>query len=443
MSRNSRTFDVNDRNLGLDSLPLWGGDSAVPPRGSITGGTKYIEGVKSLKRSSNVKISDKVSKIEKLPKDMSLMPLTAGVDGLRVYVSGEVRSDVEELLNGQRQAAEIDKLGGGVGLAFSLLPPLYDAESVVKSYGAGGYAWLLDSADYEGKIARRRSVKEGFDPLPVAFFTVKQAALWRVGWRDALRQFLAWVVELFEDGAMVRPSRLDICIDFQGHDPSPVPNTQYVTKADTIRREDESGSGYLRQLSAGRSNHVRISLYRKSKDVATKGKDWQLRIWERTGAYDRELDVWRLEYQMGSEFLRERGINTLDDVIRQWAALWSYCLGWFSMRSPNLDDSNRSRWSEHEVWRGLRLWLCQGERAIAPRVKHAEQVSQRVKRSEDATVGHLTSLMHLHGDTDPLRAYERLMRSWERRREPFGDSIPVRLQKKRLSMVGLEGAAMG
>jgi hypothetical protein len=374
---------------------------------------------------------------------MSLMPLTAGVDGVRVYVSGQVRTDVEELLNGQRQAAEIDKLAGGFGLALSLLPPLYDAESVLKSYGAGGYAWLLDSEDYEGKIARRRSVKEGFDPLPAAFFTVKQAALWRVGWRDALRQLATWILGLFEDGAMIRPSRLDVCIDFQGHDPSPVPNTHYVTKADTIRREDESGSGYLRQLSAGRSNHVRVSLYRKSKDVATKGKDWQLRIWERTGAYDRQLDVWRLEYQMGSEFLRERGINTLDDVIKQWAALWSYCLGWFSMRVPNPEDSNRSRWLEHEVWRGLRMWLCQGQPAIAPRVKHAEQVSQRVKRSEDASMGHLTSLMLLHGDTDPQRTFERLRRSWERRREPFGDSVAVRLQKKRLSMVGLEGAAIG
>ncbi len=242
---------------------------------------------------------------------------------------------------------------------------------------------------------------------------------------------------------MVRVSRLDNCVDFQGHDPSPVPNTQYVTKADTIERVDESGSGYLRQLRAGRSNHIRVSLYNKTKDVVAKGKVWQAQIWDRTGAYDRKLLVWRLEYQMGSEFLRERGINTLDDVIKQWAALWSYCLGWFSMRSPNPGDSNRSRWSEHEVWRGLRLWLCQREAPIAPRVKHTEQVSQRVKRSEDATVGHITSLMHLHGDTDPLRAYERLMRSWGRRREPFGDSIPVRLQKKRLSMVGLEGAAIG
>jgi hypothetical protein len=374
---------------------------------------------------------------------MSLSPLLAGVDGIRVYVSGQIRTDVEELLNGQRQLAQLDKDIGGVGLASSLLPPLYEADSVVRAYGAGGYAWLLDSEDYEAKIARRRLVKEGFDPLPAGFFTVKQAALWRVGWREALGQLATWLADLFEEGAIVRPSRLDISTDFQGHDPSPVPNTHYVTKADLIGRLDETGSGRLRQLSAGRSNHVRVSLYDKSKDIAAKGKDWQRQLWERTGAYDPQLPVWRLEYQMGSEFLRERGINTLEDVGHKLPALWSYCLGWFSMRSPNPDDSNRSRWSEHEVWRGLRLWLCSAEPPIMPRVKQAEQVSQRVRRSEDASMGHLTSLMLLHGDTDPQRAFDRLRRSWERRREPFGDGVAARLQRKRLSMVGLEGAAMG
>jgi hypothetical protein len=350
---------------------------------------------------------------------------------------------VQELLSDRRLQAKADKELGGVGLAAALLPPLYDADAVVKSYGAGGYAWLLESEDYDGKIMRRSGLKEGFNPMPAAFFTVRQAALWRCGWREALRELGSWLLDLFEEGAIIRLSRLDGCVDFQGFDPNPVPNTQYVTRADTIRREDESGTGELRQLSAGKSNHLRASLYHKSKDVARKGKDWQREIWQRSGAYDPEQKVWRLEFQAGSEFLRERGIDSLEDAITKWAELWAYFLGWFSLRSPNPDDSNRSRWGEHEVWRGLRMFLCSAAPPVAPRVRQVEQVSMRVKRAEDATVGHLTSYMLLHADDDPERALGRLMRAWKRRREPFGDTIAGRLDRKRLTMVGLEGAALG
>ncbi len=278
--------------------------------------------------------------------------------------------------------------------------------------------------------------------MPAAFIEVHQAALWREGFREVCAEIKAWVGDLFDEDVVIRVSRLDVCCDMQGWEASGVPNTHYVTRADTIKREDETASGDLRQLSAGRSNHIRVSLYNKSKDVASKGKDWQIALWRRSGGYDATQKVYRLEYQMGSEFLRERAVDTLDDCIKKLPALWAYALGWFSLRVPSADDTNRSRWMESPVWLGLRLFLTGGEGPVAPRVTQQEQVVMRVKRSEDAAIGHLTSLMWLHGDKDLERAFDRMRRNWGKRREPFGDSIAARIEKKSLTMIGLGGAAL-
>ncbi len=461
MSRQRRTFDVGDRT-GLGDMPLFGaGESAgvaarqpdgvisggdtggKAPRGSITGVSKYLDskGSKSGEDCNFIKQNNIHRKIKK-GKNISFNLLTSGVDGLRVYVSGDVRLDVQELLEDRRLQALADKEAGGVGLATTLLPVLCGGDSVIKSYGAGGYAFLLDSEAFDGKIMRRRKLTEGFNPMPAAFFTLHQSALWRVGWREAIAELNVWIRELFEDDAIIRVSRVDICADFQGFDPNTIDHKRaFVTRADTTTSTYETGSGDLRQFAAGKSNHLRSSLYNKGKDVDTKGKTWQRVAWAKAG-YDPDAPVWRQEYQCGSDLLRERGIDDLDDLRRKLPGLWSYCLSWCSLRVPDQADSNRSRWEEHEVWYGLRLALTGMAEALQPRVTHAEQVSMRVERAENALVGHLLAHMLLHAEDDPERALGKVYRAWKRRREAFGDGIEVRMERKRLLMPGLFGAAL-
>ncbi len=461
MSQKKRTFDVGDRS-GFGDMPLFGaGESASvaarqpdgaisgsdtgveAPKGSITGVSKYGNS-DTPKTDANCKFikQNNIHRKIKKGKNISFNLLTSGVDTLRVYVSGEVRLDVQELLEDRRLQALADKEAGGVGLATSLLPVLCGGDSVIKSYGAGGYAFLLDSESFDGKIMRRRKVTEGFNPMPAAFFTLRQAALWRVGWREACKELGEWIRDLFEDDAIIRVSRVDICADLQGFDPNTIDHKRdFVTRADTVVATYETGSGNLRQFAAGKSNHLRASLYNKGKDVDTKGKSWQRLVWDRAG-YEADASVYRLEYQCGSELLRERGIDDLDDLVRKLPGLWSYCLSWCSLRVPDLADSNRSRWEEHEVWYGLRLALTGMAEALQPRVTQAEQVSMRVERAENALVGHLLAHMLLHAEDDPERALGMVYRAWKRRREAFGDGIAARMERKRLLMPGLFGAAL-
>ncbi len=462
MSRKNRTFDIGDR-LGFGDMPLFGGGESasvaarqpdlmggVPgsteektPRGSITGVSKYLNSDSS-KTLSNCKLNKQniiQTKIKKGKKvDFNL--ISSGLDTLRVYVVGEVGLDVQSLLDDRRLQALADKEAGGVGLATTLLPALCGGDSVIKSYGAGGYAFLLESESFDGKIMRRRKLTEGFNPMPAAFFTLRQSALWRVGWREAVVELEEWIRGLFEEDAIIRVSRADICVDFQGLDLAAIDlKKDFVTRADTVTTQYETGSGQLRQFSAGKSNHLRASLYNKGKDVDTKGKTWQRLIWDKSG-YDAAARVDRLEFQCGSEFLRERSIDTLDDLRRKLPGLWSYCLTWCSLRVGSSADSNRSRWEEHQVWYGLRMALTGMAEALQPRVTQAEQVTRRVERAESALVGHLVAYMVLHGEEDADRAAGQVLRAWKRRREVFGDGIESRIERKKLLMPGLYMAAV-
>jgi hypothetical protein len=319
------------------------------------------------------------------------------------------------------------------------LPPLFGEEAVILSFGQKGYRWLVESADYGVRFQRpKRDGQERGNFLPAALLRVSAAALWRVGWREVIAEIQRWVPVVFESGYRVVPSRLDICADYQGFDVGAVPNQHFVTKADTIRRETETASDELRQLSAGKSNKVRATIYRKDKEIGVSGKEWMRRIWRDSGAYTEAARVDRMEFQLGSEFLREKGIDSLDDVLARMAEIWSYCLDWFSLRVPSETDSNRSRWEVHGVWRGFRAFLCGEVPHPATKPKRSEQVAYRVLRHEAAVVGHVLSLMHLHGEVDMSRQVEKAL--WRFGQQ--GRDLAKLLDERSRRLPGLRGAAL-
>ena len=371
----------------------------------------------------------------------ALTVLSNNVDGLRVYVSGTLLEEWEILLEAQQEEAQADREINGPGRARSPLPPLYGAESVVLNHGSRGYRWLVESADYGAQFQRpKRDGEDRGNFLPAAFVRISAAALWRVGWREAIEELRRWILRLFEPGAIVRVSRLDICLDYQGFSIADIPNSHFVTRADTITRTTETGSDELRQLAAGRSTNVRATIYRKDKELAVSGKQWMQDIWRRrsSGAYREGERVDRLEFQLGSDFLREKGIDTLDDVLHRLGEVWSYCLDWFSLRVPSPADSNRSRWAVHGVWEGFRAFLCGNAPHPADKPKRSEQVAYRVKRHEAAILGHLFTLLLLHDGVDMSRQFDQVLWRFQQQGRDVGKVLDERSRR----LPGLRGAAL-
>ena len=95
-----------------------------------------------------------------------------------------------------------------------------------------------------------------------------------------------------------------------------------------------------------KSSPLELRIYNKSVEIGKKGTEerWML-VW----FTDNAQDVWRIEFQIRRQVLKQFGINTIDDLRNQKADLWRYAtVDWFSLRC--LDDANQARRTIHEFW---------------------------------------------------------------------------------------------
>jgi hypothetical protein len=184
-----------------------------------------------------------------------------------------------------------------------------------------------------------------------------------------------WLRSLFdEDGARVVPSAVHLATDWQGWRPTTSDLENVVKRAnDQAEYDDEMPDeaevqllgrlrGYrnrarqLTGLSAGVSTNLRLNCYDKDRQALKENLDWVHASWEQNPGYNPRQGAMRLEYQFGREFLHKRGIETLDDLRAQLAALWEYGWAWYSFRTPSATDTNRSRWEKTTAWLALSKW---------------------------------------------------------------------------------------
>ncbi len=96
-----------------------------------------------------------------------------------------------------------------------------------------------------------------------------------------------------------------------------------------------------------KSSPIQLRIYDKGKEIEKKGSKarWLL-IW----FVDDPQDVWRIEFQIRRQILKQYQINSINDLQNKKADLWKYATGeWFSLRC--LDDGNQARRTIHEFWK--------------------------------------------------------------------------------------------
>ena len=64
-------------------------------------------------------------------------------------------------------------------------------------------------------------------------------------------------------------------------------------------------------------------------------------------------DVWRVEFQLRRQLLKQLKVNDLDDLVYLAGTLWRYLAGdWMSLRLP--DNLNATRRTVHRWWQAVR-----------------------------------------------------------------------------------------
>jgi len=195
-------------------------------------------------------------------------------------------------------------------------------------------------------------------------------------------------------------SRVDPCLDFVSkQDMDAWGRESWVTRARNVNRhyDGKEFSGW----SIGVGGSMGARLYNKTLEIKKSKKTYLYPIWESAG-WDLMDAVWRLEFEIKRDVLKELQIFSFGDLIKNMAGLWQYATSeWLRLGIPNSNDSTQSRWPCHPLWSSLLCTECWGndqEYAPISRVR-----KQRVPRDETLFINGLapiTSFMAREGITD-------------------------------------------
>ena len=360
-----------------------------------------------------------------------------GLDALVVNVKGAVLPDLLVLLAWAQEDAKATEED-----VESPLPPFLGEPLRLGQFGAKTFRFIARNADVTVRIRKADHAPN----MAAAQVELSSACLHRLGWRAAIDALRAWLPE-WAPLSVYQPSEVDLCADTQGWQP------QYqdfqrrafvcpVSRPHLIPYE-EGHIGYVRYGTGGTSRSgqapVQCVIYDKTEEIRVSDKGWFVPLWSQNAAYIPEETVTRIEYRFRREWLKERGIGLLSELVDRLDALWREGLEWCRYcipphpTEPDLPslDSNRSRWEARPEWVALaRLDWMGGDPSPLGRI---DQARPKLERTLAALGGYLVSTQALFShvmDPDPdaigRLAVGACKRRWQERGESFADKVQRR-----------------
>ena len=315
-----------------------------------------------------------------------ITPLLAGMDTVYFSCDLPLSDAMRERLTQEKSVAQAQATQRQVHCPEWL-------EARIAPQGAkGGYAFLIETEDFSVKL-----LGEHIQNRPSVFIEMRSHALHTHpnGAAGACEAALAWVrTHLYADQAVAakdavsfsaaKISRADIHIDWQGGYAPALSNLSEELRC-FIRPGRVKGALYFQGGAAtgiqfGRSQVV-ARLYNKTLETKEKGNEaYAELLTARCGeAFNPELDVWRLEFELKREGAKgfklyaapeeedpEEGveaemsaeelqhIGTLPRFFARMEELFLHLTQYWLRLVEESEDANRSRWPMHSTWQQLR-----------------------------------------------------------------------------------------
>jgi len=330
-------------------------------------------------------------------------PLISGVDTLDVglCVGRYKLSDAE--VNALRYAKEQAQQAGDCRDKADNLVRLYGQELEVKPGGTSRHEIMLKNDDITVSVCIDANGGKHYPEIKVHYTS---AMLWRVGvqkaWDDTKNWINQWA-EVTEN----KVSRVDLCTDVE----SPLPKLSHDFrevngKAITRNRYvsiTRHNSGLLESgYSFGSGSPVRCRVYDKELEIERQSyKEWFHDLWREAGWQGGP--VTRVEFQMRRKFLKDRGINTIEQLIDRQSDIWQYLTcEWLLLCVPSNTDTNKSRWSTKPFWKLVQKGVALFGKFIEC-VKRVAQVIPIIDQLEKQAVGVLASIGAAYRSVNVLR----------------------------------------
>lgn len=361
--------------------------------------------------------------------------VASNVDTLHLSYFGRLEPRVAAELASKRAAlvaAMESRVAGAAKHAPEAAMTVHGAEFSLHPCMVHGYRYRLVNADLTLMVN-----PEPRGPIGCVRAQFSSALLWREGWNRATQIVENIVKSMLLDGVFTRPhaiGRIDLCADFQGWQPVEVDRDRFVTRANY--RAAHHVGGRFSGLTFGKGSIV-ARLYDKSLEIIQSNKGWMHAIWE-SGGSDPAAPVWRLEFQLRREALREFRATCLPRRSEGFSGLWRYLTArWLRLVVP-AHGGRRERWSVDPSWRVLATaaLTSAGEETIRLRTRHFNR-----ERSERALLGSVLSFAACRGCRTLDDTLSRAATSLAVRLRDTGQAFEVLVDDRRRRNEGLPSVA--
>ena len=206
----------------------------------------------------------------------------------------------------------------------------------VKQFGKEGYQWLITSPEYSIKLGKWVEPRA----RPSAMIDFRSETLWIRGVVEAIDRILNLFKSIGAYAGNVKLSRIDLCRDMLVPEPmwSMLLREYAVTRA---RNKCFRESG--RDFSGAElgNKHFRARMYDKDLEIRTVSKKtWMFEIWN-LDEVPENFRVFRTEFQIRREALKELGIDSVWDFTNHPRNLWAYCTQCWLKFTDNPETESR------------------------------------------------------------------------------------------------------
>ncbi len=274
--------------------------------------------------------------------DSNTKILRTGIDSLYLSYQGELFEESSIRLNALKELAQ-SKNPDKVALAQF---PVYDHLFDVSDRGRHPFAFILNDNWYRIEVAKLGALR-----APLAHSQLSSKLLTLKGAESAVESLTSIIKALGSLSDGPNTSRVDLCVDFLTEHPlEKIIDMDWVTKAKDMDRYtvQRKFSGWV--IGRGR---ISARLYNKTLEMEKKSRPYLEDLWRESG-WDGKQSVWRLEFQIRRDCLRELGIISFDSLMQNLSGLWKYSTqDWLRLSVPNHNDKTQTRWPTAPVWESL------------------------------------------------------------------------------------------
>jgi len=356
-------------------------------------GESGSQGIQGASPSNTAPYNSKIVKIK------GFRLLRVAVDSLYLSFAGRLHDHVFEALKALKILAQSDQPEEQAQAQYVLGSHVFE----VKDKGAGVFPFVIDDNAYRIQLSRPGK------KLPMAYVKVSAEYLAHKGPLAVLDEILTLLADLGEVTGTNLVSRVDLAVDFVSDVVMDSwDRIAWVTRASQIQAH--ATNQHFTGWSIGMGGVIGARLYDKTREIVQSGKDWAMLLWLPAGWQSGEA-VWRLEFELKREVLKELGFGSLETVLANLGGLWRYATAdWLRLTVPNEHDATRARWLNHLLWNELAAvdWNSPSKELLK---RFSNTRPPDDARLVSVVHGALTSYMAVYGIKNPKLAANGLLRS--------------------------------